>query len=63
MSYYDPANSLVNLQALVAELREELAPAANPDAKRIIEIITDIRMQAGDVRMWAIAKLEGGGLT
>lgn len=53
MSHYDPANSLVRLQALIVELREELAPAARPDAKRIVEILADIRMHTGDMRVWA----------
>ena len=58
MSHYDPANSLVRLQSLVSELREELAPAAKPNAKRIIEIVADIRLQASDVKVWAYHRLE-----
>lgn len=58
MSHYDPSNSLVRLQALVVELREALAPAAKPNAKRIIEIISDIRLHTGDVKVWAYNRLE-----
>jgi hypothetical protein len=54
--HYDPAQSVVGINALAKELRELISPASNTDYNRILEVIADLRLHTGDVRSWALAR-------
>lgn len=52
----DPAEASVRINKLSRELNDSLAFAGNPDIKKLLELTTEIRVQANMIRMWAFEK-------
>ena len=52
----DPAEASVRINALSRELNSILAFTAKPDLAKLLEVTTEIRVQANLIRMWAFEK-------
>lgn len=52
--HIDPAQPCVDINRLSHELQDILAFAGEPDRKRLMEVATEIRDRAGQIRMWAM---------
>jgi hypothetical protein len=59
--HYDPSASVVQIQKLAVELRALLAPAFDPDYKRIAEVVNDLRLHTSDVRSWVYQQFPDKG--
>lgn len=55
--HYDPSQSQVKLQHLVAKLRDALSKTAQPDFEEITMLATEIREQASEIRLWSYEKM------